>query len=220
MKINIRNKKKLKTVGKLFFLAVFLVILFITFCNIIIPISSDKYIYDRVEDIPYNKVGLVLGTSRFLGNGTPNLYFNYRIDAAAALFKAGKINYIVVSGDNSRKTYNEPEDMKNELIKKGIPENVIYLDYAGFRTLDSVIRVEEIFGQQQFTIISQQFHNERAVFIARYYNLDPYAYNAKDVDIKVGLKTRIREIFARVKVFIDIFTGKEPRFLGESIEIK
>ena len=203
------------------YISVFLIaiIAIILLADITISQSNKSRLYDDVSAIPENKVGLVLGTSKHIGNNI-NYYFKYRIDAVSELYKAGKIKYIVVSGDNSRKSYNEPLDMKNDLVAKGIPENVIYLDYAGFRTLDSVVRINKIFGQQQFTIVSQKFHNERAVYIAQYYGLNTYAYNAKDVNSRAGFKTNVREKFARVKVFIDIFTGKEPKFLGEEIEIK
>ena len=114
----------------------------------------------------------MLGTSPKLRNGEDNLYFLYRIQATADLYKAGKISYILISGDNSRSNYNEPESMKQALIRLGIPSKVIYLDYAGLRTLDSVVRAKKIFGQNSITIISQKFHNERAIFIAQAYGID------------------------------------------------
>ncbi|MCL1943486.1 MAG: YdcF family protein [Candidatus Azobacteroides sp.] len=183
--------------------------------------SATRYnVYENINAVPYNKVGLVLGTSKYLRANTLNPYFKYRIDAAANLFKAGKISYIVVSGDNRHHSYNEPEDMKKALMEQGIPKEKIYLDYAGFRTLDSVVRINMIFGQSSFTVISQKFHNERAVFIAENYGLNAVGYNARDVEIPLGFKVKVREIFARVKVFIDLLIGKDPKFLGEPIEIR
>lgn len=152
-------------------------------------------------------------------NGTKNYFFYNRIAAAETLFKSGKIKFLIISGDNSLSYYNEPEDMKKELVKAGIPDSVIYLDYAGFRTFDSMIRAKEIFGQTKFIVVSQQFHNERAVFIARKYNIEAYGYNAEDVDAYSGFKTKLRELFARVKVFIDVYSNKKPKFLGEKINI-
>jgi SanA protein len=154
-----------------------------------------------------------------MGDGSINQYFGNRIIATVELFKAGKIKYILVSGDNGSKGYNEPLDMKNELIQNGIPDAVIYLDYAGFRTFDSVIRANKIFGQTKIISISQKFHNERTVFIARKYNIEAFGYNAKDVDAYMGFKTNVREVFARVKVFVDIMSNKEPKFLGDKIKI-
>jgi SanA protein len=122
-----------------------------------------------------------LETSKFLKNGQINLYYQNRILAAIELYKAGKIKYIIVSGDNSVANYNEPLDMKNDLVLLGVPDSLIYLDYAGFRTFDSVMRANKIFGQDKFFVISQLFHNERTVFIARHYDIEAFGYNAKDV---------------------------------------
>ena len=163
---------------------------------------------------------MLLGTSKTLPSGYKNYYFYYRIDAAEKLYKSGKIEYIIVSGDNSRKDYNEPEDMKNELINRGIPADKIYEDFAGFRTLDSVVRAKEIFGQNSYIIISQKFHNERAVYLAQKNGIEAFGFNAKDVNKYAGIKTKIREYLARTKVFVDFFIGKEPKFGGEKIEIK
>ncbi len=136
------------------------------------------------------------------------------------LYHAGKIQNIVISGDNSQKDYNEPQDMMDALVAAGIPANRIYLDFAGFRTFDSVFRMNVIFGQSSFTIISQEFHNLRAIYIARALGLNASGYNAKDVDAYNGFKTQVREKFARVKVLLDIWVGKQPKFLGQKIVIK
>ncbi len=125
----------------------------------------------------------------------------------------------MVSGDNSRRNYNEPEEMKKALIRQGIPEKAIYLDYAGFRTLDSVIRAQKIFGQNRFTVISQHFHNERAIYLAGKHHIDAIGFDARDVPVKSGFKTRMREVLARVKVFIDLAFKKQPRFLGEPVPL-
>jgi len=109
--------------------------------------------------------------------------------------------------------------MKDELIKRGIPTDKIYLDYAGFRTFDSMYRMREIFGQVRFTVISQEFHNRRAVYIGKRLGLDVIGYNAKDVDAYNGFKTKLREKLARAKLFLDIMINKKPKFLGEKISI-
>ena len=159
------------------------------------------------------------GTSRTVRSGRPNAYFYNRVDAAAALYHAGKVEYLVISGDNGRKGYNEPQDMKEALVGRGVPAGAIYLDYAGFRTYDSVVRMEKIFGQESFTVISQEFHNRRAVYIAQALGLDAVGYNAADVAAYAGMKTRLREKLARVRMFMDLWTGKTPKFLGEPVEI-
>ena len=183
---------------------------------------AKEYVYGNTDEIPYNRVGLVLGTNPIGPSGGPNYYFIYRIDAAVRLYEAGKISYILVSGDNHSKEYDEPMCMKNALMERGIPESVIYLDYAGFRTLDSIIRAKEVFGQDSFTIISQKFHNERAVYLARHYGISATGFNAKDVRMAAtNLKIAIaRESMARVKMYIDILLNKGPKFLGEPITIE
>ncbi|MCF6365036.1 MAG: YdcF family protein [Bacteroidales bacterium] len=182
--------------------------------------AQKKLCYNDIDEIPKNKVGLLLGTSKYIGKSL-NYYYKYRIDAAVELYKKGKIKYILVSGDNSAASYNEPQTFKDDLVKRGIPAKRIYLDYAGFRTFDSVIRSKEVFGQESITFISQQFHNERAIFIAKHNGINAVGYNAKDLHGRNGLKTRIRERFARIKAILDVFIlCTKPKFLGEKIIIE
>lgn len=182
--------------------------------------SASERLYNSSKEIPHNKVGLLLGTAKHLQNGTVNLYYKYRISAAVELYKTGKIEHLLVSGDNSKKDYDEPSTMKEDLIAQGIPAEKIHLDYAGFRTLDSVIRSNKIFGQSSITIISQQFHNERALYIAKRKGITAIGFNAQDVSARYGIKVQIRELFARVKMMLDLSFKKGPKFLGESVEIK
>jgi len=182
--------------------------------------SAIDKLYTDVKNIPSNKVGLLLGTGKTLSNGHINLYYKYRIEAAVTLYNAGKISYILVSGDNGHEHYDEPTTIKNDLIAKGIPANKIFLDYAGFRTLDSVVRCKVVFGQKRITIISQSFHNERALFIADRKGVEAVAFNAEDVSMRYGFKTRLRERLARVKMMLDLGLGKQPKFLGEKVLIQ
>jgi len=208
-----------KRIFKVISILLVLLVLFIVCCNLVIVKKAGPKCYDNTANIPENHVGLLLGTSPYLKGGSPNLYFRYRMQAAVDLYLAGKIKYILVSGDNGRSDYNEPLEMKNALIAKGVPENKIFLDYAGFRTLDSVVRAKEIFGQTSVTIISQKFHNQRAVYIAGWHGIDAVGYNAQNVTLHYGFKTTVREWLARVKVFVDLAVRKKPKFLGESIQI-
>lgn len=197
-----------------------LLLMALTFlANYSIVQSTNGKTYSDVNLIPENKVGLLLGTSKTLGSGLPNQYFDNRISAAVQLFKTGKIKFLVISGDNSRVGYNEPLDMKNALLAQGVPDSVIYLDYAGFRTYDSMIRMKEIFGQSSFTVISQEFHNRRAIYIGEKFDLNVVGFNARDVDVYNGFRTKVREKLARVKVFVDLLINKKPRLLGEKIHI-
>lgn len=155
-----------------------------------------------------------------LPNGRHNLYFLRRIEAAASLYHAGKADHILVSGDNHRPGYNEPEDMKQALIQKGVPPNRIICDYAGFSTLDSIVRANRIFGQQHFTVVSQAFHNRRAIFIGRFFGLDITGFNADDIPRSLSVKTLLREELARVKTLLDLWVLKrKPRYLGTPIQI-
>lgn len=205
---------------KLFSISILLFLLCWFFgANWVIVSNAEEKIFDRTADCPSVKVGLVLGTSRLNAHGNDNLYFNYRIEAAAALYKAGKIAYILVSGDNGNKNYDEPTDMRNALIQAGVPSERIYLDYAGFRTLDSMERAFKVFGQQEVIVISQQFHNERAIYLGEHFGMRVYGYNAKDVQKNRGFKTKLRERFARMKVFWDLLFGIDSKFLGEPVKI-
>lgn len=184
--------------------------------NQLVERGSADYLFEDLNKIPQNKVGLVLGTSRFLTSGKPNPYFEYRIHAAKSLFFSGKIQYLLLSGDNRFYSYNEPREMRKELIRMGIPDSVIILDFAGFRTFDSVIRGHKVFKLKKFTVISQRFHNERAVFIARHFGIEAIAFNAQDPPEDFTLKVRLREYLARAKMVLDLFIlHEEPYFLGD-----
>ena len=180
-----------------------------------ISFKTKDLVFDSVEQIPYNKVGLVLGTGKYAQSGNINLFYKYRIDAAVTLYNAGKIEFILVSGDNSRKDYDEPSDFKTDLMARGIPEEKIYLDYAGFRTLDSVVRAKEIFGQTAITFISQKFHNQRAIYIAEHYNIKAIGFNATDV-----YNSHFREYLARSKARLDLVFIVQPKFFGQKIIIQ
>lgn len=188
-------------------------------CNKIIVDAAKDKLYSDLNKIPFNKAGLLLGTAKYGRSGNINPYYDKRIEAAIDLLKQGKIKYIIISGDKSRKDYNEPLSMRSDLIKGGIDSTKIYLDYAGFRTFDSIIRLKEIFGQDSVTIISQKFHNERALFIAYKEGINAIGYNAKEAGNVQGLETPFRERLARVKTFLDFGVGKKPKFLGSKIII-
>ena len=187
--------------------------------NWTIESNAEGKLFDQVSDCPNVKVALVLGTSRTNKRGNDNLYFSYRINAAVELCRAGKVKYILVSGDNSITTYDEPTDMKNALIAAGIPEKRIFLDYAGFRTLDSMERALKVFGQKEVIVVSQRFHNERAIYLGEHFGMTVYGYNAQDVVKMGGFKTKVRERFARMKVFWDILFGVDSKFLGTPVKI-
>ncbi len=201
-------------------ISVEIVVLLFVWANFRVLAVSSAYVTDDTGSLPEVKVGIVPGTIRYLSSGNPNLYFSYRIDAAVELYKAGKISHLLISGDNGRVGYNEPLDMKNALMEQGVPESVITLDYAGFDTYDSMIRAREVFGQDRFIVVSQEFQNERAVYIARRFGIEAFGYNARDVKRYGGLRTKVRETLARVKAFVEVQLGVKPTFLGEKVLIK
>ena len=210
-----RNKRLIKIVS----IVLFTFVLIVLFVNYKVVKNTENQVFTDAHAIPFNKCGLLLGTSKLLKSGKPNAYFFNRIHATVLLFREKKIQHVVISGDNSSEAYNEPQDMKEELMKRGIPEDKITLDYAGFRTFDSVFRMKEIFGQTQFTIISQEFHNQRAIYIANKLELKAIGYNAKDVNAYYGFKTKVREKLARLKMMIDLLIDRKPKFLGDKISI-
>lgn len=187
---------------------------------VIINLSTKGNIYSDINKLPYNRVGLIPGCNKYIARGVINGYYSQRIKAGINLYKSGKIDYILVSGDNAHRSYDEPREMMNSLIEGGIPKNRIYADYAGFRTLDTVVRAKEVFQQSRVTFISQDFHNQRGVFIGKSRGIDIVAYNAGTIPTRYGFKTEVREIFAKYKMLIDIYiTNKEPKFLGDKIKI-
>lgn len=193
--------------------------IFVLWINLEVTKTGKQYSYDSVGAIQHNHCAVVLGTNKYISAGKINLYYTYRIQAAVLLYKSKKIDYIIVSGDNKHRSYNEPVSMYNDLVEAGIPKERIVLDYAGFRTLDSVVRCYMVFGQHQFTIISQPFHNHRAVYIGRKRGLEVIAFNAGDQNGRPSIKVILREIGARVLLAYDLIIGTQPHFLGEQIKI-
>ncbi len=213
--------KKLQNI--FFYLTVILIIVMLSI-DILVSDSAKDAIYKDIKKIPKRKVALVLGTAKYVKRGKINYFYKYRIDAAAKLYKAGKAKVILVSGDNRTKYYNEPLRMRNDLIKLGIPKNRIYMDFAGFRTLDSIMRANKVFELKNFIIVSQKFHLERAIFIAKKHHINAIGFVAKDIPGTVAwARMRIREYLARVKAFLDIYVlHTTPKFFGkfEKIPIK
>ena len=177
---------------------------------------SRHRIFTDSAAVPANDVGLVLGTSRSVGGGFENPFFNARIAAAAKLFHAGKVQHLILSGDNRIVEYDEPRDMKKALIGKGVPESALTADDAGFRTLDSLARAKKIFHLSRVTVITDDFHAPRAIVLGLHFGIDTIGYCPPPVPLKWSLKTRLREVLARVKTVLDLFVlHTPPHFLGE-----
>ena len=183
--------------------------------------STQSAIYTEVKKVPHRRAALVLGTAKYIAKGKKNYFYVYRIRAASALWKAGKVDAIVVSGDNASKYYNETVRMQKDLIKSGVPKKYIALDHAGFRTLDSVVRAEALFDLKEYIIVSQKFHLERALYIAKEKGQDVIGFAAKDIPgTKAARRMMWREYFARVKAFLDVnILNTQPIFFGDKVKV-
>lgn len=169
-------------------------------------------VYEDIKTLPHRHYALVLGTSKYIAKGKTNKYYDYRLEASKSLIDQNKVDYLLLSGDNRTIQYNEPRTMFQDLRKMGVSESVMFKDFAGFRTLDSVVRANKVFQVPSFTIISQKFHCERALLIAKHYDIDAICFTAKQPEVYFG--TRVREMFARVKAVLDLIIGVKPYFLG------
>lgn len=197
-----------------------LIVAFTVYANVKVENAAESRIYFSADSVPRNKVALLLGTNPLNKLGRPNSYFTTRINTAAELYHAGKVDFIIASGDNHTKKYDEATAMRDSLIAHGVPECRIILDFAGFRTLDSVVRAKEVFGCDSLTIISQADHDARALYLADANGIKAVAIAAP---LRAGrlVRTRLalREWLARDKMMLDLWFGKQPHFLGEKIEI-
>ena len=184
-------------------------------CDRMVAYSAKGRMYDTVENVPHRKVGLILGTSPVsTWNGRRNYYFYHRIKSGAELYKAGKVDWLVVSGGDYRNTengYDEPVAMRDSLIKQGVDSARIVLDYDGTRTLNSIAKMRDVYCQDSITIISQEYHNERALYQAKHLGIDAIGFNAKTPGRYTSWwRNRGREVLARVKLFIDVTRGLHP----------
>lgn len=209
-----RLLKRISLWGSIFFVGLVLG------SNLWVVYSTKDELYTEQSQLPEHGIALVLGTSNRTSSGAPNLFFQKRIETAAALYHSGKIDQLLLSGDNSSQYYNEPVTMQKALIKLGVPESAITLDFAGLRTLDSIVRCKEIFGQNKITIITQPFHSYRALFISQYYGMDAVAVVADEPGFEYSFKVRIREYMARTKAVLDLYVLKtSPRHMGQKEEL-
>jgi len=187
-------------------------------CQYYVSHSGRTRLYSSVQEIPARDIGLLLGTVEQLRGGGPNPFFRNRVDAAVELYKSGKIHHLLVSGDNHRRGYNEPEDMRKALMAAGVPDRAITRDYAGLRTLDSVVRAKEVFGATALTIISQRDHDQRALLIADYYGIDAIAFCAREVPLSNSIMAHVHEWLARVKVVLDLYIlHTRPKHIGSRV---
>lgn len=177
---------------------------FALFCQWRIHRAGDDRVFSSVDKIPCNEVGLVLGTARTLADGKLNRFFDYRMNAAGELYRAGKVVRLILSGSTGEGGYSEPTEMKREMIARGVPREALLLDAGGTRTLYSVLRAKTVFGLTRFTVISQEFHNRRALFFCRHHQIDAVGFNARSVEWTESWRTMVREIFARIVAVLEV----------------
>lgn len=212
-------KSRRRKIGRLFLIAVGIAAAGLLGADVYVGSFSRGRLYDSAGEVPHRRAALVLGCSRET-DGQPNLYYRFRLDAAEALWRAGTIDAILVSGDNSRVDYDEPGSMKADLVERGVPAAYITVDCAGFRTLDSVIRAKEVFGLEEYIVVSQPFHCQRAVYLAAKKGQSVIGYCAADVGGGSGVRVRVRETLARAAAILDVLGSKRARFLGRREEIR
>ena len=221
MKLSLFKNKWFKRIFMALLIGLGLLIAVVAACNIWVLSSCSGRLYDNAETVPHKRVAVMLGTNPKTKTGKMNYFYKHRIDAAVKLYQNGKIDRILISGDNSSKTYSEPDAMKADLMAAGIPDSAIYLDFAGFSTYDSMVRGTEVFWLSEFMVFSHDFHNKRAVYIARQNGIDAIGFNVQNTLFrKWRIKMELREILARVKAVGEVVMNKKPHFLGEPIEIK
>jgi SanA protein len=194
-------------------------VLLIIVCNCWLLTASRARILPSGADVPECPAALVLGTAPRVGKWR-NPFFEGRMDAAAQLWRGGKVRHLLVSGDNSRSDYDEPSAMRDALIARGVPARAITLDYAGFRTLDSLVRAREIFGLHDLIVVTDDWHQPRALFLGKAAGLDALGVSSAELPWSISAKTRIREWLSRVKAVADVcLLRTRPKFLGKPVKL-
>ena len=198
-----RTKKILKRAFWALILVIVAGLAVVAGCELAVYSASKGRVYSDVDEIPHRKVGLLLGTNPKGRRGGVNLFYNHRIDAAVELYEAGKVDRFIISGAKKGSDYDEPQAMREALVIRGVPDSILVLDGEGFHTIESIVRAKEVFGVDTLTIVSQEFHNRRSLYMAKRNGLDAIAYNAANTTI---LRWRIimflRERASRVKAVL------------------
>jgi len=214
------SRKKKRLLFRVVLLPLLVIGVFILFCNLWVVLSTKSRVFDSSDQVKNNAIGLVLGTAKKVSPNQANLHFENRMEAAAELYRNGKVRHLLVSGDGASKYYNEPRDMTAKLISLKIPKQAISSDNSGYRTLDSIVRAKKVYGLDQVTIISDGFHVSRALFVAKSMDLDAIAFSSQPVSLKHSLKARVREYLARVLVVLDLYVfDTQPDQMGDPVSI-
>jgi SanA protein len=206
MNLSLERRNRYRNIAlSLFLVASVSLLSLILICNIWIISATKARVFDRVASLPVHRDGLVLATGRLMENGRINQHFVRRVDAAADLYRAGKVRRLILSGD---KAHDEPMELKRALLERGVPESALILDNYGLRTLDSVVRARDVFHCGDLTIVSERFHDFRALFLCRYYRINAVAYAPPDLSFRWMIRSSARESLARVKAVLDLYVLK------------
>jgi len=194
--------------------------LFVFATNRAVLSAGDGRMYFQAEQVPAREVAIVLGSAPQIRGKWKNPFFESRLDASAELWRAKKVRYFILSGDNGRNDYDEPSAMRDALIARGVPADSVTLDYAGFRTLDTMARAKAVFGQHSVIVITDDFHLSRSLFLAQAHGLDAVGFCGEHVAFGTSARTRIREIGSRTKAWLDVYVlHTKPKFLGPPVAV-
>lgn len=198
----------------------FVLVCFVVGANLWIIGTARGSVFHDISSVPANDVALVLGTGPFTAKANTNLHFVVRVEAAAKLYKSGKAKHLLLSGDNHIRGYDEPTEMKKALLNLSVPESAMTLDYAGLRTLDSMERARKIFGQTNLTLVTEEFHSARSLFLARHFGIHAVVFCAEELPADWNYTVNIREVAARVVAVLDVYVWhRGARHLGEPIRM-
>ncbi len=194
--------------------------LFVAATNYVVLRAGRGRTFFQTDEVPARDVAIVLGTSAKLRGGWRNPFFESRIDAAAELWRVHKVRHFILSGDNRHRDYDEPTTMRRALASRGVPASAMTLDYAGFRTLDTMARAHQVFGQRSVILVTDDFHLPRSLFLADAYGLEAVGFGGRPVPLRWSAKTRVREIVSRVKAWLDVYIlHTQPKFFGPPVPV-
>lgn len=174
--------------------------------------KTQDYIFANLENVTNKDFAIVLGAA-IVNNHQPGIFLKYRLDDVITLYETGKIKKIIISGDNGVNDHDEISVMNNYLLKNGVPQEIIFGDYAGFDTYSTMERADKVFDIKNAIIVSQGFHLPRAIYIARTKGIDATGYATKQSFGKV--RYFLREYFATIKSFFDCLVNRKSRYYGK-----
>ncbi len=200
-------------------LSLALLALVLTACsNAYVVYSTRDAVKTKPQDVEPTRVALVLG-ARVYKSGRPATPLRERLSIARDLYKSGTVQKIIVSGDHGEEDYDEVNVMRRWLIERGVSSQDIFMDHAGFRTLDSVVRAQEVFGADELVICTHRFHAYRAAFLASMHGISAQVLTADASPDPYRRQNQLREVAARTVAVADVLVGRGPKFLGPKIDL-